>query len=102
VPLTAGEAEVSQAARPGVMSRWRAAVRTFPKLFSGPFGAPRMRENVRGSPADVGTFMAPGEAVKLFDVGSCCGGLRIVATSTRVRLFFPRWLLRATCSLSPL
>jgi hypothetical protein len=32
VPLTAGEAEVSQAARPGVMSRWRAAVRTFPKL----------------------------------------------------------------------
>ena len=72
---------------------------TFPKLFSGPFGAPRMRENVCGSPVDVGTFMAPGEAVKLFDAGSCCGGLRIVATSTRVRLFlFPRVNLSETRS----
>jgi hypothetical protein len=42
------------------------------------------------SPADVGHFHGAGEAVKLFDAGSCFEGLRIVATSTRVRLFiFP-------------
>jgi hypothetical protein len=56
-----------------------------PKLFWGPFGTPRMRENRAWSPADVGHFHGAGEAVKLFDAGSRFEGLRIVATSSAPR-----------------
>lgn len=61
-----------------------------PKLSWGPFGAPRMRENPGVVARRRRHFHGAGEAVKLFDAGSRFEGLRIVATSTRVRLFiFP-------------
>jgi hypothetical protein len=61
-----------------------------PKLFWGPFGTPRMRENRAWSPADVGTFMAQVRPSSCLTLGAAFEGLRIVATSTRVRLFiFP-------------
>src|SRR6266516_892991 len=56
------------------------------KQFPGPVGAPRMRENRVGRPP-TSEFLGAGEAVKQFDAGSRFKGLRIVATSTRVRLF---------------